>query len=247
MRYLGGRDQYADEGHLDSGGLGMVRRARVVGGRRAGRSVVLKFPNLGGYPLDPALWSEQLKQIRRATDREFRAFHALQASGCRGVARLLDRVGQDLPGFGPLDILVYEFIDGLDLPSWCCTHSAKDGVFRGVDESRSWLAIARPLLSTLARVHEAKLIHGDIWPRNIRIVQRNGRPMPVLLDFGSSTRLESWLEIPDHLDAWYPFRAPEVLRPLDVGRIAGSLRPRWYAPVDVYGVGGVLMYLALGD
>ena len=87
------------------------------------------------------------------------------------------------------------------------------------------MALARSLLSTLAYVHAAGVVHGDITPRNI-LFRSPGEP--VLADFGSARLLGT--DNPDELAGGTPiYLAPEQLR----GALSSPL-------TDLFAVGSIL-------
>jgi len=87
------------------------------------------------------------------------------------------------------------------------------------------IALARSLLSTLAYVHAARVVHGDITPRNILY---RGPGEPVLADFGSARLLGT--DNASELAAGTPtYLAPEQLR----GAVSSPL-------TDLFAVGAIL-------
>ena len=71
--------------------------------------------------------------------------------------------------------IVLEYVEGSDLEDWLAA-LARPLTQDELDK------LSIPLLSALAAVHAAELVHRDIQPKNIRIRSRDGEP--VLLDFG---------------------------------------------------------------
>jgi Serine/threonine protein kinase len=87
------------------------------------------------------------------------------------------------------------------------------------------MALARSLLSTLAYVHAAGVVHGDLTPRNILY---RGHGEPVLADFGSARLLGA--DDASELAAGTPiYLAPEQLR----GAVSSPL-------TDLFAVGAIL-------
>jgi serine/threonine protein kinase len=87
------------------------------------------------------------------------------------------------------------------------------------------VALARSLLSTLAYVHGAGIVHGDLTPRNILY---RGPGEPVLADFGSARLLGA--DSASELAAGTPiYLAPEQLR----GAVSSPL-------TDLFAVGAIL-------
>ena len=85
------------------------------------------------------------------------------------------------------------------------------------------MALARSLLSTLAYVHSAGIVHGDITPRNILY---RGPAEPVLADFGSARLLGT--------DGELAAGTPIYLAPEQLGGAASS------PLTDLFAVGAIL-------
>jgi serine/threonine protein kinase len=115
--------------------------------------------------------------------------------------------------------LVMEYLPGDTLRDQL-THARPAGL--PCDEA---MALTRSLLSTLAYVHAAGVVHGDITPRNI-LFRSPGEP--VLADFGSARPLG--VDSNSELAAGTPiYLAPEQLR----GAVSSPL-------TDLFAVGAIL-------
>jgi serine/threonine-protein kinase len=153
-RTIGGR--YVISELIGTGGMGTVYRGRH---QLVGRDVALKFlaPR---YARDPAARERFLREARAANriDHE----HII-----------------DITDFGEtsdgLAFLVMEYLDGLPLAKV---------IEQGPLEPARALAIAHQLATALARAHELDVIHRDIKPDNIFLLQRRGSDFVKLLDFG---------------------------------------------------------------
>jgi serine/threonine-protein kinase len=153
-RTIGGR--YLVMELVGSGGMGAVYRGRH---QLVGRDVALKFlaPR---YARDPAARERFLREARAANriDHE----HII-----------------DITDFGEtsdnLVFLVMEFLDGVPLSGL---------IEQGPLPPRRALNIAYQLATALARAHELDVIHRDIKPDNIFVLQRRGGDFVKLLDFG---------------------------------------------------------------
>ncbi|PKN55393.1 MAG: hypothetical protein CVU56_21670, partial [Deltaproteobacteria bacterium HGW-Deltaproteobacteria-14] len=69
--------------------------------------------------------------------------------------------------------------------------------------------LAADLLATLAFLHGRGLVHGDIKPANVLVVTLDGRPWPVLIDFGLASDLDDDGGL---LGGTRAYLAPELLR-----------------------------------
>ncbi len=95
------------------------------------------------------------------------------------------------------------------------------------------LGFIKPLCASLARVHEAGLLHRDISPDNI-IIKKNG--MPVLLDFGAARQISMTGEHSNTINVKHGF-APE-----EQYRTHGEQGP-W---TDVYALAATIYRLTTG-
>ncbi|HEY6881091.1 MAG TPA: protein kinase [Polyangiales bacterium] len=153
-RTIGGRYLICEL--IGTGGMGAVYRGRH---QLVGRDVALKFlaPR---YASDPAARERFLREARAANriDHE----HII-----------------DITDFGEtsdkLVFLVMEYLEGEPLSKI---------IEQGALEPRRALNIAWQLATALARAHELDVIHRDIKPDNIFVLQRRGGDFVKLLDFG---------------------------------------------------------------
>ncbi len=153
-RTIGGRYLVCEL--IGTGGMGTVYRGRH---QLVGRDVALKFlaPR---YARDPAARERFLREARAANriDHE----HII-----------------DITDFGEtsdnLVFLVMEYLDGEPLSQL---------IENGPIEPKRALEIAFQLATALARAHELDVIHRDIKPDNVFVLQRRGGDFVKLLDFG---------------------------------------------------------------
>ena len=153
-RTIGGRYLICEL--IGTGGMGAVYRGRH---QLVGRDVALKFlaPR---YARDASARERFLREARAANriDHE----HII-----------------DITDFGEtsdnLVFLVMEYLEGETL-SKC--------IERGPLEPKRALTVALQLATALARAHELDVIHRDIKPDNIFVLQRRGGDFVKLLDFG---------------------------------------------------------------
>ncbi len=153
-RTIGGRYLVCEL--IGTGGMGTVYRGRH---QLVGRDVALKFlaPR---YARDAGARERFLREARAANriDHE----HII-----------------DITDFGEtsdnLVFLVMEYLDGETL---------SQVIERGALSPQRALSIAHQLATALARAHELDVIHRDIKPDNIFVLQRRGSDFVKLLDFG---------------------------------------------------------------
>jgi serine/threonine protein kinase len=153
-RTIGGRYLVCEL--IGTGGMGTVYRGRH---QLVGRDVALKF-------LSP----------RYASDASARERFLREA---RAANRIDHEHIIDITDFGEtadkLVFLVMEYLEGETLSSI---------IEKGPLEPRRALTIALQLATALARAHELDVIHRDIKPDNIFVLQRRGGDFVKLLDFG---------------------------------------------------------------
>jgi formylglycine-generating enzyme required for sulfatase activity len=140
-----------------------------------------------------------------------------------GICALLDAGEVDGVAF-----LVMAYIEGRTLAQM----RTEDGSGR-VDEKRA-VRIALALAKTLAKAHEAGIVHGDLAPRNILVTKED---QPILLDFGvSSLRPAAETDTgATRVGGTLPYLAPERRhRAPDV-------------PADIFGLAAVLFELVAGQ
>jgi serine/threonine protein kinase len=153
-RTIGGR--YVVSDLIGTGGMGAVYRGRH---QLVGRDVALKFLS-PRYARDPAARERFLREARAANriDHE----HII-----------------DITDFGEtsdgLVFLVMEYLEGEPLGKV---------IEAGPLEPVRALNIAHQLATALARAHELDVIHRDVKPDNVFLLQRRGADFVKLLDFG---------------------------------------------------------------
>src|SRR6185503_6108626 len=80
--------------------------------------------------------------------------------------------------------LIEDFIDGPDAAAW--VHGAAPQ-----DRGLRLLAILTEVAATLALLHDAGFVHGDLKPAHVRIADAEKAPRAILLDLGAACRLRS--------------------------------------------------------
>ncbi len=153
--------------------------------------------------------------------RELDALRAVGGEGIVAAHTLLE--GEGAP------ILVLEKVPGIPFASW---------VENGIPSPKSFLAVARQLADILTRVHDARLVHRDVSPRNICVEPASLQVH--LIDFGMARPLGSSAR-GDHDRTGSGFAgALRYSAPEQTGRMGRGIDYR----SDLYSLGSTL-YLAL--
>jgi serine/threonine-protein kinase len=150
--------RYRLDGIVGRGGMGLVYKAEHVGIRR---KVALKLlhTSLAAVP-----------ELRSRFEREARAIGVISHPNC-----------VDVSDFGELEdgslYLVMEYVDGQSLGDILDRER--------VLEPRRALRILKHVLAGLGHAHEKGIIHRDVKPENVLLVEQNGdRDFAKILDFG---------------------------------------------------------------
>src|ERR1051326_9507439 len=234
---------------LGKGAFGYTYLASPRGERA---DVVIKFPKLDFERFD---WEDILlrqEQIHQSFHNEINALK--QLGSLPGIAQLRGG-GASLfhvtGGVFLLPWLVYEHIQGLSLDNWMKTKI--DAQQHYTLDASTWFSLAYALVDRLERIHQERVVHGDIWPPNIIIrSMAEGQTSldPVIIDFGKSWLVDRTLDSAAEQKAWHPYWAPERFQfAMKTGRRRGDihrLQTRWYAPADWYSLGVTLFVLATG-
>jgi serine/threonine protein kinase len=153
----GGPDRYALTEQLGRGAMGVVYRATEL---HSGRAVALKILHRKFLPGSV----ERVRFLREA--------QALASVSHPNVVRVFDM------GF---DAVGHPFVVMELLPGQTLAHLIE----RGPVDVRVAVGVTIGLLSALAAVHEAGIVHRDIKPGNIMVARVGGEVMVKLVDFGS--------------------------------------------------------------
>ena len=158
-------ERYRITGLIGRGGMGSVYKAEHVG---IGRTVALKLlhPSLAG-----------ISEISKRFEREALAVGRIEHPNC-----------VDVSDFGKLEdgslYLVMEYLEGKSVGDLLAAH-------RRIPALRA-LHIMRHVLRGLSHAHEAEIIHRDMKPENIIIVEQDGDPdFAKILDFGIAKMIGS--------------------------------------------------------
>lgn len=156
-------------------------------------------------------------------DREARAIARLDHPSC---VRVLD-CGRDEDNWRPY--IAMELLEGPTLSRILAAE-------RQLSTGRA-VAIARNLLTALAHAHAQGVLHRDLKPQNVMVVNRDGAPRAVLIDFGLAHILdEAGLTARGMCIGSPSYLAPE--------RLVGF---EYDARADLYGVGVLLYEMLAGE
>jgi eukaryotic-like serine/threonine-protein kinase len=204
--------RYRIDGRLAAGGMGEVFRATHV---ELGRPLALKMmkPELSGD-------SSFVDRFRR---------EAMTASRL-GHPHIVDIIDSGRTAEGQF-YFVMEFLEG---------ESLADVIARGPVEPRLALTLVSQMAEALDSAHKAGVIHRDLKPDNVIVLQRGGRPFVKLVDFGLAKAVSPSAD----------------QKQTTVGIIMGT--PQYMAPeqaaglpvdsrADLYALGLVLYELLMGE
>ncbi|HEU4517669.1 MAG TPA: serine/threonine-protein kinase, partial [Steroidobacteraceae bacterium] len=129
---------------------------------------------------------------------------------------------------------VMEHVPGIPLTEYCERHRCS---------LRSRLALFLEICDGVQHAHQKGIIHRDLKPSNLLVAERDGRPVPKIIDFGVAKATAPGLQPSDahtrlgHLIGTPEYMSPEQaqLSPLDIDTRS-----------DVYSLGVVLYQLLVG-
>jgi len=201
-----GLSGYSVDGELDRGGYGITFSATG-----AGRRLAVKI-------LDT--------QSHEAAVRTPLEIDALRSIDHENVVRIVDEGFLDTPAEPErYRYIACEFVEGSNL-----SDIAGTGHRFSVDEV---ITIGRQIAAGLEAIHQAKLIHRDVKPKNVMFHGATGRA--VLLDVGIAKHLEVTPVTVGAAPGTFGWKAPEHLRGEAVDRRA-----------DLYALGLLLYWLSVG-
>jgi serine/threonine-protein kinase len=208
-------DRYRILRKVGEGGMGAVYQAEHA---LIGKRIALKvlFPELTRRPDLVARFLQEAKAASRI--------------GHENVIDISD-FGQSPEGFV---YIAMEYLDGQDL-----------GRLLKTKGPQPW-ARARPILMQIAKAlraaHEHGIIHRDMKPENVFLIQREGRPDFVkVLDFGIAKSVNQDGDAPRLTQAGMIFGTPEYMSPEQAQGQTPDHR------VDVYATGCLMYHLLTGD
>jgi serine/threonine protein kinase len=191
---------------------------------QVGLQVVIKVPpGLDDTTYTYADMRDFLSRVNQALDGEFRLFTRLR--GVRSAASVYD-IGPFYVRIGDTDerscFLVSEYVQGQRLDKW------RREPQREPFSAEDFFKWARSLAEALSEIHQAGIVHGDIWPKNI-IIRNDAKP--IFIDFGQAV-IRAELTRPDKSERSHVYMAPEDERTV-------------YA--DMYSLCATLFYLAVAQ
>ncbi|MEM7396682.1 MAG: serine/threonine-protein kinase, partial [Verrucomicrobiota bacterium] len=147
---------------LGAGGMGVVYRARQT--EPIQREVALKVLRSGQGSREVL--------ARFAAERE-----ALAMMEHPNIARILDAGAsrEDAP------YIVMEWVRGEVFTKYCEERAL---------DLKQRLQLFIPICHAIHHAHQKGVIHRDIKPSNVLVTQRDGRPVPVVIDFGVAKAVE---------------------------------------------------------
>ncbi|MDC3954013.1 sigma 54-interacting transcriptional regulator [Polyangium jinanense] len=199
--------RYAAGEPLGRGAQGIV--LRVVDREDPGRSLTAKVFRPGAFE-PSALLGE---------------FALLSRLRLPGVVRAHD-LGHDERTGAPF--LVEDFVPGLDAATWV------RGATGDADRNRRLADLCAGVAASLAALHDAGFLHGDLKPAHVRMRPDTDRERPVLLDLGAAVFFRA-RALGQSIAASPGYAAPEVL-----AGAAPTIRS------DLYGLGALAWAAATG-
>jgi len=157
-------DRYRLEEPLGEGGFGRVYRAEQLEPVR--RQVALKILKPGTDTRDVIARFEAERQALALMDHP-------------NVAHVLDAGATPRPDSRPF--FVMELVDGQPITDYCKQHRLNVH-----DRITLFLAVCH----AVQHAHQKGIIHRDLKPTNILVTTRDGRPHPMVIDFGIAKALQ---------------------------------------------------------
>ena len=241
--------KYLLERSLGQGGRGTTYIASETGSPET--KVVVKLPKIDlTKPIEEI--EDRLRDIKADIDHELNAWFRLSNSSMAKllIADVLDTghcIATVHDSLKEIPFIVQEFIDGKELGDWCVQKWGEiqadktQKIFKGIQDKKAWFKVVKKLTIALKSIHDYRVIHGDIWPPNIMVRMMDSATDDydiVLIDFGQAWFLDHTFQQNGGDARRYPYYAPE--------RWAREGRT-WYAPAELYSLGGVFFFLATGE
>ncbi|MCA8968380.1 MAG: protein kinase [Planctomycetes bacterium] len=195
---------------LGRGGMGEVWHARRTD---IDQEVAIKFVRTG-VALDEAL---------RRFELERRAIARMQHDG---IAKVFDVGSQD-----GIPYLAMEYVDGIPITEYCDAHDL------GLRER---IELFLQVCDAVQHAHQKGVIHRDLKPTNILVVDGEPRPVAKVIDFGLSKAIEASLDVgAQHTLVGQVVGTPQYMSPEQADAGHDDLDVR----TDVYSLGVVLYEL----
>lgn len=161
-------------------------------------------------------------RLRSRFEREARLLASLRDDG---IVRVLDRAHTS----DGRPVLVMEWLDGSDVEKRLRSH----GPFPYPVAAR----IVREVITALSTGHRAGVVHRDVKPSNVMLVERNGRSVATLIDFGIAIGHDE-----RDVESGTTLGTPAFMAPEQAVN-ASTARP----PADVYAVGALFYTMVVGE
>ncbi len=129
---------------------------------------------------------------------------------------------------------VMEYIEGAPITEFCdrrrMTTTERLGLFLAVCDA-------------IHHAHQKGVVHRDVKPSNVLVMERNGAPIPKVIDFGVAKATDKWA-VEQNVSTHFGqiVGTPEYLSPEQVDAIGGDVDQR----SDVYSLGVLLYELLIG-
>jgi serine/threonine protein kinase len=211
--------RYRIEEEAGEGGFAKAYRAVDT---ISGNTVAVKFPNYEGSSNDPAVIEEYFLKEAETLER-------IEAAG--GNENLMNLIERDEHNGTPL--LVVEYVDGYELDEAI----EQTGPLENTEHVRE---IGIDLCSAMSFLHENEIVYRDLKPDNVMVTERDGQPVPVLIDFNTATGFDEHGQAADSgTTILGPYKPSEVAE----ARNTDSRQGPWS---DVYSIGKILLFLLKG-
>ncbi len=211
--------RYRIEEEAGEGGFAKAYRAVDT---VSGETVAVKYPNYEGSSNDPDIIEEYFLKEADTLER------INDAGGHENLMSLIDRDEDD-----GTPMLVVQYIDGYELDEAI----EQTGPLEDTSHVRE---IGIDLCSAMSFLHENEIVYRDLKPDNVMVAERDGRPVPILIDFNTATKFNESGEASDSgTTILGPYKPAEVAD-------AGSTDTRQGPWSDVYSIGKILLFLLKG-
>ena len=200
---------------LGEGGMGVIYQARQTQPIR--REVALKI-------VKPGMDSRQVI-ARFESERQ-----ALAMMDHPNIARVIE--AGTTPAGRPY--FVMDLVDGVPITQYCDTHRLPP---------RRRLELMIPVCQAIHHAHQKGIIHRDIKPSNILVEERDGQPVPKVIDFGIAKATEQSLtDATAHTQLGAIVGTPEYMSPEQADLAEHNIDTR----SDIYSLGALLYKLLAG-
>jgi WD40 repeat protein/serine/threonine protein kinase len=200
---------------LGAGGMGVVYEAEQEGAIR--RRVALKVIKLGMDTGAVVRRFEAERQVLAVMDHP-------------NVAKVFDAGATERgqPYFA------MEFVQGTRITEYCDAERLS---------TRERLGLFVEVCHAIQHAHQKGIIHRDIKPSNVLVTVRDGKPAPVIIDFGIAKSIDHRLTAQTmYTEQGQLIGTPEYMSPEQAGMGGGDVDTR----TDIYSLGALLYELLVG-